>query len=281
MATYIVTDSTCDLGWSKEESTKKGIIFAPLKVIFSGVEYRDGEDISKTEFFEKLVACEELPTTSQVNPDEFDNIFRPIVERGDSIIGIFISSSLSGTYNSACLAAKMIGSENIHVIDSNTTVMALGLLVRETLKLIEQNVPTDEIVKTITDLTKRVKIVAFFSSLKYLKMGGRVSAAKAMVAGMLGIYPIIEFKDNKLDITDKKRGKANALQHLVDHVNGLDIDTDYPMAYAYSVTDESAKELCKILSKKYPNSGDFTDELGAVIGTHVGPGACGVAYIVK
>jgi len=124
MATVIITDSTCDI--PKGVIEELGIKIAPLKVIFSGIEYVDGIDITTTEFYEKLKSADELPSTSQVNPDEFMNLFKPILDNGDDILCMFISGKLSGTYQSAVLAKAELGAENIFIIEGNGATVQMA-----------------------------------------------------------------------------------------------------------------------------------------------------------
>lgn len=163
MKITLVTDSTCDL--SPEYLKGRDILFSPLKVLFSDGEYVDKIDLSNQEFYEKMNQAPSLPTTSQVNPDEFHQIFEKEIHQGNIVIGLFISSELSGTYNSAVIAKDMLASDNIHLIDSRTTSFGLGLLVNRLKDMIDQGLDLSQILEKQKILSKSNNFMACFIAL--------------------------------------------------------------------------------------------------------------------
>jgi DegV family protein with EDD domain len=145
----LITDSTCDI--SPEILKAKGVRFAPLKVLFQDGEYVDKYDLTNPEFYEKMKNSEVLPTTSQVNPNEFHELFVEELQKGNKIIGVFLSAELSGTYQSASIAKDMIGSDEIYLIDSKTTSFGLGLIVNKLLEYLHQDLEINEIIERISE----------------------------------------------------------------------------------------------------------------------------------
>ena len=186
----IITDGTSDL--SAQRAAELGIDVMPMRVFFGPESFLDGVDITREEFFRRLASSEELPTTSQLNPDDFLELFQRYTDQGDQVVGIFISSQLSGTCQSACIARGMVESGEIHIVDSRTVTFALALLVEEAARMRDQGLSAAEIAAGVEALAQRTKLLAIVDTLTYLKKGGRISAATAAVGGLLGIKPIVE-----------------------------------------------------------------------------------------
>ena len=204
----IVTDSSCDL--SPKRCAELGVDMLPITVNFGEESYRANIDISNEEFYEKLAAAEELPHTAQITPAQFQEIFMPYKESGDDVVCLFISSKMSGTLQSARVAANILGAENILLPDTLHVTFALGLLVEEAVKMRDAGLSGPQIVEKIQELIPRIRLFAMIEDLKYLKMGGRLSATSALVASILGICPIITLKDGLVEVVGKARGKKAA-----------------------------------------------------------------------
>ena len=181
----IMTDSTCDL--SPERQKALGVEVVPLSVHFGAESFRDGVDLSNAEFYERLRGAETLPTTAQVNPEEFISRFQDHVGAGDQVVGIFLASQLSGTCQSALIARGIVDEANIFVVDSTTVTFGLGLLVEMAAQLRDAGLSAPEIAAQVEQLAGRLRFYAVVGTLKYLKMGGRISGTAAVVGGMLGI----------------------------------------------------------------------------------------------
>ena len=187
MAVQIITDSTSDL--TNEELQELNVHVIRMRVIFEDGVFTDGVDLDKEQFYAKQAAASTLPKTTQVNPQEYCEAFAPLLENGDEVVAILLSSKLSGCYQSACIAREMLeaGGDRLHLVDSLNATIGEGLLVREAVKMRDAGAPGAEIAAALEELKHRVRFVAFIGTLKYLKMGGRISSSTAVLGTMLNI----------------------------------------------------------------------------------------------
>lgn len=273
----IVTDSTSDL--SAERAAQLGVEMLPLSVHFGEACYRDGVDITKGEFYEKLSRADKLPTTSQITPETFEAVFRRHIQAGDQVLGLFISSAMSGTCQSANIARSMVDEDNIAVPDTGTVTFGLGLLVETACLLRDQGLSLAELTDRITQLAPRVRLLAVVDTLKYLKMGGRISTATALVGGVLGISPIITIEDGLVASIGKARGRKAALAWIAKRMESEPPDTSLPVAFGHSNAPEVMADCMEAFKPQTQGAPLIvTCDIGAVVGTHVGPGAGGLAY---
>jgi DegV family protein with EDD domain len=273
----IITDSTADL--PLEIIHKYDIEVLPLTVHFGEESYRDGVDIRFPEFLEKMNSSEVFPTTSQVNPQRFYECFKGYIEEGYKIICINISSKLSGTYQSACIARDMLESENIIIIDSLNVTSGLGLLVLKSCRLRDDSFSIKEIEQEILKTIPHVKSALAFESLENLVKGGRLSKTAGVIGGFLGIRPIIEIKDGELAVMDKVRGSKKAAKTILDYVDekGLkDGESSIVLQVENKDIFETLKENMNLRKAEF-----IECEVGCVVGTHSGPGACGIFFVEK
>ena len=277
--TKIITDSTSDVRPAEWE--KSGVSVLPLSVDFDGKSYLDGVDLTNEVFFEMLEKAERLPTTSQINPDTFSRVFQEYMDAGDDVVGIFISSNLSGTYNSALIAAQEVNPDKIFVVDSKTGTFGLAIIVREAVKMRDAGMGAAEIAVSIKKLTKRVRLVAMVDTLKYLRMGGRISVASALVGGVLGIRPMLDVRDGIIHNVGKVRGKHSAMQFILQYLNTHPVDNDLTFSFGHSNTHQECNNLREFLKTYLPVDKAFIVEIGSVIGTYIGAGAFGIAYFEK
>lgn len=276
----IITDSTCDLSPARQRELNVEV--APLSVHFGEEVFRDGVDLSNGAFYERLRAVENaLPTTAQVNPEEFAARFRAHVERGDQVVGIFLSSLLSGTCQSACIARDMVDEDKIHVVDSGTVTFALGLLVEQAAVLRDQGKSAGEIAQAVEALSKRLRFYAVVETLKYLKLGGRISGATAVVGGLLGITPILNIRDGVVEAAGKSRGRKGAYAWMEAKLKEEPADLSLPVAFGHSDAPGVMAECEGYFLEKLAGARVRESDIGAVVGTHAGPGCAGIAYFVK
>lgn len=275
----IITDSTSDI--SQQHGKELGIDIIPLRVNFADGAYRDGIDITSAEFYKKLAQSEELPTTSQINPYEFDNLFKKYIDNGDEIVGIFISSHLSGTYQSAVAARDMHNDKNIYIIDSQNVTFPLGLLIHQAVRFRDKGLTAAQIVAEIESLKSRVRLVAVVNTLKYLQMGGRISAGTAVVGSVLGINPIIAIIDGKVESVGKARGRKQAFRWMLDYVEKEGIDYSYPVAFGSSNSEEILNECIEFFKPHIDTQDILISDIGSIVGTYAGPDAVGISYIAK
>lgn len=275
----IITDSTCDL--SKQDQEKLGIDIIPLQVLFGTTHYTDGVDLTTAEFYEKLAAEKELPTTTQINPVTFEEVFKKYLDQGDEIVAILLSSQLSGTYQSAVIAKDMLASENIHLIDSQNVTLGLALLVNEAVKLRDKGLSAQEIVKQIEVLKEKVRLVAIVDTLKYLQKGGRISAASAIVGTALGIKPLVQVKDGIVQVLGKERGQKKMYKFIMNYLEEQGVSTEHTVVFGHSMAEETLVPLKEMIHEAYDVKDNYTVCIGSTVGTHAGPGAIGVAFIAR
>ena len=275
----IITDGTSDM--SAQRAAELNVTVMPMQVFFGEQSFVDGVDITREEFFARLASSETLPTTSQLNPDDFLEVFQKYVDQGDQIVGIFISTELSGTCQSACIARDMVEGGEIHIVDSRTTTFALALLVEAAARMRDEGMPASELAEAVEGLAQRTKLLAVVDTLTYLKKGGRISAATAAVGGLLGIKPIVGVDGRgAVEALGKARSVASGLEWIARHIQNAPADPAYPMGYGHSNAPDRVPVCMEALKDVLPRSlPPIMGSIGAVVGTHVGPGAVGVAYI--
>ena len=275
----IVTDSSCDL--SLERCAELGVEMLPITVSFGEESYRANLDLTTEDFYQKLAAADELPHTAQITPAQFQEYFKPFVDSGDEVVCLFISSKMSGTLQSATVAKDILGATNIYLPDTLNVTFALGLLVEEAVKMRDRGLTAPQIVEEIQGLVPRVRLWAFIDDLKYLKMGGRLSASSALVASILGICPIITLKDGLVEVVGKARGKKAAFAAIRKFVEKEPISSDYCVTVGHANVPENCKAFEEYMGDLLKKREVHTQAIGSIVGTHTGPGAVGLAYIKK
>jgi EDD domain protein, DegV family len=278
MAVRIITDSTADIARGQQEAL--GIEIVPLLVRFGQEEFVDGVSLSNREFYERLEHSEELPTTAQVTPERFEQVFGKYGAE-DEIVGIFISSEMSGTYQSAVIAKEQLNNSRIHLIDSRNVTFALGLLVYEAVRMRDAGHTAGEICDEIGLLIKRMRFYIVLDTLKYLKMGGRLSSSSALLGTMLRVKPIITVTNGLVTVFEKKQGRKAALEEIVQLVKKERPDQNLLVTFGDSVAPDMVRMLKESLEGELNLENSRTLALGAVVGTHGGPGAAGIAYFAK
>lgn len=277
----IITDSASDL--EINEQLMNDIIVIPLTIQFGETVYRDKIDLSSEDFYNKLIESDTLPTTSQVNPYAFEEVFAEVAENGDSAVVILLSSDLSGTYQSAMHAVKNY--ENIYVVDSRTVTVGEQCLISLAMDLRDKGLNAQQIAEQLEVEKNQVVVLALLDTLEYLKKGGRISATAAFAGGLLSIKPVATVSDGKVAILGKARGSKNGNNMLMQEVskNG-GIDFTKPLFLGYSGLDHSL--LDKYIEDSKTLWTDYTQTLpiiriGSTIGTHVGPGTIVLGFFKK
>ena len=279
MRVRIVTDSTADM----TPASKERVTAVPLTIFFGQEEYADGVTITQEEFYKKLVSSKTLPTTSQPSPSLFEDVYTEAAAAGDSVVVITISSGISGTYQSACIAAADY--DNVFVVDSRSAAIATGILAERALQLADCGLTAKEIAAILEQEKEDLRLFAVLDTLEYLKKGGRISGAVAFVGGMLSIKPMITLTDGKVAVIAKPRGTKQANRTLMAEIEKAGgIDRSKPMLLGYSgLSDEGLQNfiaesdtLWEGFSRPLPQA-----MVCSVIGTHVGPGAVAVAFFAN
>lgn len=279
MSVKIIVDSTTDL----IPAVKERVDTVPLSIRFGDEEFIDGVTINHKMFYEKLIESDVIPTTSQASPAAFESYFEKVKENGDEAVVIAISSKLSGTYQSACIAATEY--DNIYVIDSGSVTIGAGILVEYALKLIDSGLTAKEVADKIENIKDDVVIVAMLDTLEYLKKGGRISAAVAFAGGVLNIKPVVCVDKGEIKMLGKARGSKqgnNLLVQEIDKAGGVDFDKPVLLGYT-GLTDTLLKKYVEDSKALWAHAKSElnTSVIGSTIGTHVGPGAVAVAFFKK
>ncbi|WP_338010860.1 DegV family protein [Tumebacillus flagellatus] len=278
----IVTDSTCDLPNSLLEEHNVTVI--PLNVIIDGQTYADGIELSHAEFYAKMAASKQLPTTSQPSPAKFRDVFQKILDAGDDVFYVGLSSTLSGTLQAAKIARDLVESpERVTIHDTLSATYAEGMLVMQAVKLAEEGRTAGEIQAELTELRKRQELVFSVDTLENLRKGGRINNLSFLFGSLLNIKPILHLDyEGVVQAFDKVRGKKNAILAVKRFLTERPIDMEFPVAIGHTSdqgTVQVWRELLTELGVKVSNIFDF--ELSGVIGTHVGKGANGIIYFSK
>jgi len=279
MAIRIITDSTCDIARENQERMKIKVV--PLTVNFSDASYSDGVDITNEQFFEKLDTCKSLPTTSQVTPQAFVDVFQECLDDGDDVVGIFLSGDISGTFQAACMAKETLGSDKIHVVDSRNATLALALIVSEAVKSREAGSSAIEIAEMVKLLTPKVRLMAMMGTLKFLHKGGRLSLAQTVIGEALGVKPLASIIDGKVTAIGKARGIPAAFKLILQKIKDDLPDKRYGYTFAHACVPDLVEKLIDYLREPLQLTEWLSCNIGSIIGTHTGKGAVGFAYVAK
>ena len=276
MKTRIIVDSTSDL----LPSVKEKVHVVPLTVHFGTEEYIDGVTIDHKAFYEKLIETDVHPSTSQASPASFATEYEKARNANEAAVVITLTSKLSGTYQSATIAAEDY--DNIYIVDSGTVAIGGGILVEYALKLLSEGFEAKEIAEKLEEAKKRIVIVALVDTLEYLKKGGRISKAVAFAGGVLNIKPVLSLVDGNINMIGKARGSKMGNNLLVEEINKAGgVNFSMPLLLGYTGLSD-AMLLKYIEDSRHIWEGNVDEikytSIGSVIGTHAGPGAVAVAF---
>ncbi len=274
----IITDSTSDL--TPELCAQLGVdLVIPMRITIDGQEFLDKVDITDERFYHELLpGCKELPKTSQTTVNEFLEAFARFPD--EELLVLPLSSGLSGSYSSACVAREMSGRENIHVVDCKSTALALALMARVACQRRDEGKTAAEIQRELESLSGRVRVYAPVETLHYLVMGGRLSRVAGFVGTALNLKPIICLKDGALTAVGKARGAkaaARLVRELVDAHE--EIDLEYPVHFGSAFNPEGVRMLREAFPEVPADAPELT--VGCIVGTHTGPGVFAIAFIAK
>ena len=284
MSVKIIVDSASDLTVRFAEQQDLG--FAPLKTILAGTEYRDGIDLTPDTFYDKLKANKELASTSQVAVAEFADLFAKAVNEGNEVVVITISSGLSGTCQSATIAAADFPGK-VFVVDSLSATAGEQVLAARAIKLRDEGKSAAEIFAELQELKKRVRLFVRVETLEYLKRGGRVSKTAAFVGGMLHFMPVLTLNgEGKLETVGKARGAKLSYKMMNDSIaaaGGIDFSMPVAITYAGDLKDGVLDAYLADSKEVFAGNEDklMIGQLGCVIGTHTGPGAIVISFASK
>lgn len=273
----IVTDSTADL--TPEYVKENDISVVPLYVNFAHATYRDGVDLSSREFYPMLEKHRDnLPKTSTPSVSDFFSTYENILQKGFDILSLHISSGLSSTLSMAESAAKTLDGK-IHVFDTKTLTLGLGLQVHEALEMIKKNMSLEEIAANLTVLRQRTEVFFALDTLEYLQKGGRIGKVSALLGSILNIKPVVRVENGVYVPLDKVRNQKQAVQKMVEHMKRI-VGENIPryLGVAHGSAEDAGLMLKELVEQTFEMKVLFFKETGPVLGVHTGPGAVGLAF---
>ena len=272
----ILVDSTADL----TPEVRSRLTVVPLTIHFGEEQYIDGVTITHKAFYEKLIECDTLPTTSQATPFDFMEHFEKAVAAGEDVVAITLSSKLSGTFQSAMIAAEDFPGR-VHVVDSRSVAIGSGILAQYALTLADRGMDAASIAAKLMEERKNIHLVALLDTLEYLKKGGRISKTVAFAGNLLSIKPVICLDGGEIKILGKARGSRQGNNLLIQEIQAGGVDYSRPVLLGYTGLEDS------LLQKYIQDSASLWNgkleqlpatRIGSTVGTHVGPGAIAVAF---
>jgi DegV family protein with EDD domain len=273
---HLVTDSTADI--SPPDAQALGVHVVPLIVRFGNEQFRDGVDIDPDAFYDKLEHTDVHPTTSQPSPDVFATLYtRLLADPQDSVVGLHISSKLSGTLQSATLAAKDFDAPRIHLVDTESVSGGLQLLVRAALDDIKAGDDAQTVAAKTTQRRGKVTILVLLDTLTYLHRGGRVGRAQAFVGGLLNVKPLIAVQDGEVVPLARPRSRSKGIDMIVERLRAC--APVRSLAEFHAAAAESMGALQTQIAAAVPGVTPIRGRIGPVVGAYSGPGGLGVACL--
>jgi DegV family protein with EDD domain len=268
----VVTDSGSDLPHALRN--QYGITVVPLSITFGTESFLDGVDITPEQFMQRLEASSEMPKTAQPASAAFAKVFREAIDKGMDVVCVTISSGLSGTFNSARLAAEEFGPDRVRVVDSLAATMQFGWIVIEAARAAQNGGDIDAVESAAKSAITRANCFAVLQTLDYVYKGGRIGRASHMVGSALGIKPILNFIDGLLTPMERVRTWKKALARATELAANAGTVTDIAVLHADNRKD--AEMTAEKLQTKFPQANIVVDWVGPTIGTYAGPGAIGI-----
>lgn len=275
MASFrVVTDSTADLPPAWRESF--GIEVVPLTVNFGNESFKDRVDLTDDEFFARLESATSLPTTAAPAPGEFLKMYEALVAGGaEGIVSVHLGSGISGTADSARVAARELAGCRVEVIDSGSVSMPIAFLAR----VAGESPSFEEAVARVRERVPKTRVIALLDTLRYVEMGGRVSRAQAMIGGLLDLKPILGMRDNAISSLERVRTRSKAIPRMIELLLA-----DQPvehLAVMHAQAPEEADRVREQLQRELPGQEIEIGQIGCVLGTHTGPRALGLVYLKR
>lgn len=275
----IIVDSSSD--YQLEELKQKNMELVPISVTIGEHSYLDGIDLNRDAFYKMLTETSDFPKTAQPSTQAFLDIFLDAKEKGDDCICILLSSGLSGTCQGACIARDMADYDNIYIIDSLAAICLIQVLAERACALRDQGYAAKDIVAEVEKLKSRVKVAAALDTLEYLYRGGRLSKTAATIGELANLKPMITItEEGTIGIIGKAIGRNKAITSLIKHVKENELDPDYPIYSLYTYGSENSEKFEERLESAEIHPAARL-QVGSTIGTHIGPNAFGIMYVIK
>jgi DegV family protein with EDD domain len=271
----VITDSTSDIPAELVETL--GITVVPSYVMFGTESYRDGVELSREQFYEKLASTKEIPSTAAPPPAVYEQVYRRLAQESEEMVSIHLASRYSAIYNSAQVAAREVAPARIAVIDSEQVTMGYGWMVVAAAEAARRGASLEEVVALVEGMKPRTQVLAALGTLEYLYRGGRVSWVRALVGTLLRIKPIIEVRMGGINLVERTRTMGRALDRLLALVQELG-----PLERAivlHANAADLASDFADQLQQVHPDWPRLIEQAGVTIASHAGPGAVGVACV--
>ncbi|MCL1988343.1 MAG: DegV family protein [Firmicutes bacterium] len=275
----ILTDTGSDI--THLGAPQLGMESVELDIKFTEFEYDYRNDPEFKVFYSNLERAKNLPTTSQVNPQQFLEVFNDAKQKGDEVIAVTLSGGMSGTYSSAKIAQEECAYDGITVVDSRNAIIAQRTMAEHAVKLRDAGESMSQIEKELINMRERMCLTACLDTLTYLKKGGRVPPAMAIIGNAIKIKPVIAIIEGKVEAVDKVRGTQAGMQAIWKKLDKDDIDQNYPICFGHTNSEERGRQFMEETVKKYSLKECNLYPVGGVIGTHTGSGAIVITYMRK
>jgi len=273
----IIADSTCDL--SPVEAEALGVTIIPMKILIDEKEYTAGVNLTPEEFYEKLANCKKLPQTTLITDFEYEETIKSAMKQNDEVFVMCLSSELSGSFNNLQRVYAEINSPKLEIYDTKSVTFEYSAIVYEAVKLSKLCKTAKELKEKLQKAVEKLRLIAVVDNVKYLIKGGRLSLMKGLAVTALNIKPVLTIKDGKLSVISKGIGYQMACRNLVKEIKNL--DTTKPVYFGHS-NDETKLNIVKnCVKERFEIKTSKTCIVGAVIGTHTGPGCAGIVYFEK
>jgi DegV family protein with EDD domain len=273
----VVTDSTAYI--PSPLILKHGIRVVPLSLVWGNEVFRDGVDMMPAEFYARLKTAKVMPSTSQPSPDDFKKVFAPIVEAGNAVLAVLLSSQLSGTVDSAVQAKQAFPNPKIEIVDTLTTAMALGFTTLAAARAVQGGADLAEAAQVARQAVADSGVIFVVDTLEFMRRGGRIGGAAAFLGAALNMKPLLTLHEGKVEVLDKVRTKGKAVDRMLEIIE-QQIGTRRPLRIGtlQAAAEEEAKALLERAKNRFHPEETVFSEVSPVIGTHVGPGTIGLAY---
>jgi DegV family protein with EDD domain len=275
----IVTDSASDM--TPELAASSGITVVPLIVTFGSEEFRAGVDLTTEQFWDRMLAPgSPFPTTAAAAPGAFKEAYEAAFAGGaEAIVSVHVAASLSGTIDAARLGAGMLEGREIHIVDSGSASMAIGLLALLGAELAAAGVSATEIARVLEARREDLDLFAALDTLEYLRRGGRISGAQATIGGLLSIKPIITVVDGKVETADRVRTRGKARERIMELLTQRKVERLAVLSTPPADVDAFREDLLKRMPGGIDRSRVFTYTVGSSVGPHLGPGCLGAVLL--
>lgn len=276
----IVTDSTANI--PIDLLKKYNIVVAPQILIWGDDTFQDGVDIQPDDFYRRLSTAKVMPSTSQVSPATLKTIFEKLITEGKEVLGIFISAKLSGTIQSAIQAREMLpkAADKITIVDSNSTSMAMGFQILTVSRAVQEGAKMSDCQRLAEQARQHTGVFFVVETLEFLRRGGRIGGAQALLGTALNIKPVLELRDGRIESIEKVRLKSKALDRVIELVaEQVAGRTPVRLSTLHANAEAEAKSMLEVASAQLNPVEKILTEVSPVIGTHAGPGTVGLAFM--